>query len=687
MPPAPSIRLALKALQELGPKEVGLYAAYQLALRSGYLRWKTPVERISANEEKRMTTEDGCRQIRRWLPLPKRADLPEVMGSEGLKSALAEADEIVSGQVRLFGGPAVPLNLVVKARLKHWTAYARGQIEGEQPDIKWIWEPGRFGWAYTLGRAYCLSGEEDYAQAFWDYAETFLDANPTNMGPHWASAQEVALRLIALVFASQVFLNSDSSTGPRLARLSDSIAGHARRIPPTLSYARAQNNNHLLSEAVALLTAGWALREHPQAPRWERTGWRWLNDGLQSQIETSGAYIQKSTNYHRLMLQVALWASLVARAGGKTLVGDTCQRLAAATRWLLAMVDPISGEVPNLGPNDGAYIMPLSSCPFQDYRPVLQAAALAFLGQPAFQRGPWDEMSLWFDLDSEIPRSGKPKEEVPNPLPPSPSIPLILRTNDSWCYLRAARFKSRPGHADQLHLDLWWRGLNVAQDAGTYSYNAPPPWDNSLARTEVHNTITVDGQDQMTRAGRFLWLDWAQAKVLEQNRNTNGEGMRMAAQHDGYRRLGVLHQRAVECRGGRWIIADNLIPAGKVSAGSRARNSPLAIRLHWLLPDWPWAIDDLPEETGTQMRIQSPYGWISLQITFTPKISRAGASPAHRVQLVRAGELLYGTGKISPVLGWASRYYGYKEPALSLSIETEGPLPTAATTEWNFPRK
>ena len=33
---------------------------------------------------------------------------------------------------------------------------------------------------------------------------------------------------------------------------------------------------------------------------------------------------------------------------------------------------------------------------------------------------------------------------------------------------------------DQLHLDLWWRGLNIAQDAGTYLYNADPPWDNPL---------------------------------------------------------------------------------------------------------------------------------------------------------------------------------------------------------------
>jgi hypothetical protein len=50
---------------------------------------------------------------------------------------------------------------------------------------------------------------------------------------------------------------------------------------------------------------------------------------------------------------------------------------------------------------------------------------------------------------------------------------------------------------------------------GTFRYTAPAPWDNSLARTLVHNTIELNHQDQMKRAGRFLWLDWAQAEDVE----------------------------------------------------------------------------------------------------------------------------------------------------------------------------
>ena len=87
----------------------------------------------------------------------------------------------------------------------------------------------------------------------------------------------------------------------------------------------------------------------------------------------------------------------------------------------------------------------------------------------------------------------------------------VWEIENSWALIRAGRYTRRPFQADQLHVDLWWQGINLARDAGTYLYNGPPPWNNGLAGTAVHNTVTVDHHDQMRRAGRFLWVDWAQA--------------------------------------------------------------------------------------------------------------------------------------------------------------------------------
>ncbi len=552
--PSSRLSLAFKALRQLGLRPVGAYAWYQLELHSGLLRWRTP---LSAADSAGAAPAAILQPI--LSGLPDRDALASTLTEAGCQRLLLEAEEITAGQVRLFGGPPVPLRLELTGPQKHWSArqpVPEGfQPPGEPPDIKWVWEPARFAWAVTLARAWLVTADERFPASFWSYTEAFLQANPANLGANWASAQEVALRLMALCLVWQVFSASPETTPERTSRLSQAIAEHAARIPPTMAYARAQNNNHLLAEAAGLYTAAVFLPDHPSAPRWRSLGWKWFNLGLQSQVATDGAYTQNSASYQRLALQLGLFVDRLSHSAGHVLPPASLNALARLTQWLLSLVDGLSGQVPNLGPNDGAYFLPLTARPYQDYRPALQAASRAFSGVPAFAPGEWDEMALWLahSPDSapasagDIFQPGEPSSHS-QASPALDASPHVLRPGggDAWAYLRVARFTSRPGHADQLHFDLWWRGLNLARDAGTYLYNAPTPWNNSLARTSVHNTVTLHGQDQMTWAGRFLWLDWAQGQVLSRESAADGSLEQMTAYHDGYRRAGVIHQRSVE---------------------------------------------------------------------------------------------------------------------------------------------
>ncbi|HEY3345335.1 MAG TPA: heparinase II/III family protein, partial [Anaerolineaceae bacterium] len=371
--PAPSrIVIALKAVQQLGLQPVALNALYRFGLWSGHYARLTPTEPIDFEAK---TSNFPLQPV---IDLPDRAVLRAVLGDQG-EALIAETDEIVRGQVRLFGGPPVPLELEPPHSLlplRHWTDYERrGQHFLDGRDVKFLWEPGRFGWVYPLARAYHLTSNDGYAQVFWDYSERFLRTNPPNLGPQWSSGQEAALRLMALVFAGQVFAPSPASTPQHLAWLSQAIAAHAQRIPPTLVYARAQNNNHLISEAAGLLTAAFALPAHPQALHWQHLAWEWLNRAFQTQIEPDGTYVQHAVNYHRLMLHLALWVQAMLHKQGMAYPAETAARLDAATRWLIDLADPDSGHVPNLGSNDGANILPLAQADFADYRPVLQAAS------------------------------------------------------------------------------------------------------------------------------------------------------------------------------------------------------------------------------------------------------------------------------------------------------------------------
>ncbi len=651
--------LALKALRQLGPGPLALYGLYRFGLWSGHYRRLT-----------RRPLPVGEWTLEPLLPLPPLQAVRRCLDQESLAALLAEADEIAAGKVRLFGGPPADLRLAFDRRLQHWTVYERrpallAEFYAEVPDVKFLWEPARFGWAFPLGRAYLLSGREKYAEAFWRLAEQFLDANPPCLGPHWMSAQEVALRLMAFVWAGQVFAASPASTPARRIRLGRAVAAHAARIPPTLVYARAQNNNHLLSEAVGLFTAGLALPSHPQAAHWRALGWKWLNRGLQTQIDGYGEYSQHSANYQRLMLQLALWVDALLRRRGETWPRPTLEALGRAVHWTLGLLDPVSGRAPNLGANDGAYPLPLSTCPFEDYRPVAHAAARAFLNY-RLPAGPWDEMALWLGLPLDSPRALD--------LPRYPGDNLTGR--DSWACLRAVRLTTRPSHADQLHLDLWWRGLNVACDAGTYLYNAPPPWDNSLASTLVHNTVSVDGREQMTRAGRFLYLDWADAYYKTLLSADEEVLQRAQARHYAYRRLGIRHTRTVTVRAGdRWQIEDELL----FLPGLRWKRRPRAFRLHWLLPDWPWQIED--GEGQLILRLESPHGSVTLTAATDPSPLLAQAE----VSLVRGGEVVHGAGAAEPIRGWISSTYGIKRPALSLAVVVRAAETFQFLTEFRFP--
>ncbi len=673
--------ILLKAISQLGFSSLSLYARYQIGLRSGYYRWATSTPKTS--EQEGSTNWEINSNL---IALPSRESLLSNWGAN-FTQLLSLADEIVAGQVHLFGGPAVPLDLIPHEPLGHWTDYERMQAKSMPTDIKWAWEPARFGWAITLAQAYLVSNDERYSQAFWHSTELFLKSNPAYKGPNWISAQEVALRLIALVFSIQVFYRSPHTTPEKLSRLGQAIAEHARRIPPTLVYARAQNNNHLLCEAAGLITAGLALPEHPHATRWLLLGRRWFFHAIQSQIALDGAYIQHSTNYHRLLLQIALWVHTL----GEPFPDRILDKLAAATQWLLKLVDPESGGVPNLGPNDGANIIPLSTCPFSDYRPTLQAASLIFQDSPAFSPGPWDDMSLWLNrIQFTFPSNpnvspSEIKIALPLSLTHRNLSPHIIPCPDhsSWAYLRAAQFSSRPGHADQLHLDLWWRGMNIAMDPGTFSYNDPAPWNNALASSRVHNTVSINNLDQMTRAGRFLWLDWAQAEIVSSNLENNSSSNHIIARHNGYRRIGVLHQRTVIAeQGGRWRVLDDLEP---IDPSDRQKNVSLArqfsIRLHWLLPDWPWVLESEAGNTNQSIQLESPYGLVKLNLDIDPE----NILSQPEMQVVRAGETLFGNEIADPTWGWISPTYQSRFPALSIGYRVEARLPVVFNTEWILP--
>ncbi len=697
-----SLRTILRAVGELGPRPTLLYGLYRVLLRSGWFRWRTP----------RQTWQDV--PFTSWLrpAIPSDPEqylqyrkhintrfflhpgdefvgaLKQVIG-QNQSTAISQADAILGGNFRLFGvdgndlgfppdwgrfcptpgdsaGVSVPLN-------RHWTTYDENDFA---QDVKLLWEPARFGWVFPLARAYILTQDTRYAEAIWILIDSWRDINPPNSGPHWSSAQEAAIRLLAVIFALHITFEYIAKSPQKLCEVASLIAAHAARIPPTLIYARAQGNNHLLVEAVALYSVGLLFPEFRKAKTWKRLGRRWLERSLAEQIFADGGYVQHSTNYHRLALQAALWAVRLAEVNDEALPPDLLAALQKAAHWLYSMIDRKSGHVPNLGPNDGALIFPLSTRPFEDHRPTCQAASFAFLERKPFPVGPWDEELIWFGLQSGVSRddtrrgSGPPieidrgGEKAMQPIGLGDHFPAsgftILRGENSWGMLRCARFRTRPGHSDQLHFDLWWQGYNVACDPGTYLYNGKPPWDNPWIGAAFHNTVLIDDLEPMRRAGRFLWVDWAQGAFIGRWKSQNGAIEVVIGEHHGYRRIGLVHRRTIARIGdAHWLIVDDVIGSGLHG-----------VSIGWTMPDFPWKLN----AHGTSLDL----GESEIEVSLEGQVGDTG--------LYRAGALVAGNGVCAnPNLhGWRSMGYAVKEPALRLVKRFEASIPVRHCTWWSF---
>jgi len=600
-----------------------------------------------------------------------RTSITELSGADGEASTLSLAERILSGDLPFFGrlsfhcgfppqwfrNPTTGQNV---SPHQSWT-----QMRFASPvygDLKFILEPSRFLFVYALIRAYALTGDQRYPQAFWSAIEDWSHHNPPMAGPLWICGQECSLRILAWSFALHAFANSPATTSDRVALLTSMIAAHAWRTAQTLGYARSQRSNHLISEAVGLLTAGTLYPELREARLWQSIGTHLLHEAVLDQITPEGVSHQHSFNYQRMILHLLVWALRLGEIYGVPLDPDVRERTQAAFEFMHTWVDPISGSVPHYGSDDGSLILPLSSGEYHDFRPLLQLGA-AVLDRPALKSGPWDEAALWFGLKPRVLETPDP-----NP-PPSPKSGYFhLGDGTSFAMIRAGRYTRRPFQADQLHVDLWWQGINLARDPGTYLYNGSDPWNNGLAGTAVHNTITIDGCDQMRRAGRFLWIDWAQASGRTYSSRDDARIDRFEGEHHGYARFGVIHRRMVqELAGVGWVIVDDLLGSGEHSAC-----------LHWLLPDS--SFTDLSCD-ASNISLQCGLPSAETRIRWSILSSVPGNS-----MLIRAGKP---TWKSSPSetpspdvqrLGWESPTYGELQPALSLVHQVKSQLPVRFIT-------
>lgn len=565
-----------------------------------------------------------------------------------------------NGRIQCFGRwsadhgkpPDWHLNPVSGRRWNPDAFWSRALEQTGVGDIKLTWEIGRFPQAYWMARAAAwrpqLSNELSAALAF--QIDAFIEGNPWPRGVHWASGQEIAFRMMAWLFAADV-LSLPQETENTIAHALRLAAFHVEQ---HIDYARyAVYNNHVLSESLLLYAAGTLLPDAPEAARWKRLGKAVFDDAVDQQFYRDGGYIQQSHTYQRLALQLLAWACLVARAGGEKPSSPWLQAMGRSVDFLHAHQNPTNGTLPNYGANDGAHPSILTTCDYTDFRPILQTASILARGERLYPPGAWDEEAAWMTGASALASPQREKARRSASFPYSGHHVLRGKRDDTFATFRCGSLRDRFSQIDMLHLDVTWRGHNVLVDGGSYLYNGPRQWHDHFMGTESHNTITVDGLDQMLHHRRFKVLYLTNARLLRFA--DSDEYADVAGEHDGFKRHpgNITHRRSVlHFKDDVWVVVDTL--TGEPGAEH-------AFRLHWLGGDFLFAAD---EKKG-RLSLHTPDG------TFHVHTHDINARPLPATVVA---------GQETPPRGWLSRYYGEKVPVPSMAVETRSYLPTTFIT-------
>nr|WP_315362825.1 heparinase II/III family protein [Cytobacillus firmus] len=385
--------------------------------------------------------------------------------------------------------------------------YQIPDFDPERGDIKAVWEASRFTHFFYFSRAYMITKDRRYYEAFSNQINDWIRENPYPYGSHYKCGQEATLRMINTLITYAVFKHFRMITSKDEENVKMIVEGSYKKVLSNFFYAhKCIKNNHTLSEITGLIIGAWACEDDKNMKK----AYTLLDKEIYKQFLPDGGYRQYSFNYQRFALQLM---ELNFKLSGRTKqdLSNRSKELIKSSANLLYQMQDESGDVPNYGSNDGALIFPVTSCGYRDFRPVVNTLFAIIDGSRLFEHGNYDEEILWFS-DKDI--NDFPIKEIPRVSSSFHKSGFYsLRNENGFLMVVLQNFDSRPAQMDQLHIDLWHKGINVFCDSGTFSYATDIGKKMSL--TSAHNTSVILGKEQMKKRGPFLIYDWTKCEKAE----------------------------------------------------------------------------------------------------------------------------------------------------------------------------
>jgi hypothetical protein len=533
-------------------------------------------------------------------------------------------------------------------------------------DAKIVLELNRHSHLPRLAKAYSLTGKERFAAEAVAQLESWIEQNPPGMGINWCSSLEIGIRAIAWLWTIFLLLPSESFNEAVAQRVGNSLFAQLEHVHRYTSLFSSPNT-HLIGEATALFIAGLVFCDRKRPFAWLKQGADLLAQESAKQIQPDGLYGELSSYYHSYALDFFLQALILAEQNKFQFPEHLPRNVCAMIQILMHLTYP-DGTIPLLGDDDGGCALTLAKRDYRHSRDALCLGATLFRREDFKHRaGASSEEALWL--------LGVQGWEAYRQLKSG-------QTEETACYSSSGGYASqRTGwgpddahlifdcgglgmltgghaHADALSIVLFGGGRELLADPGTFVYNGSPEWREYFRSTRAHNTVVVDGRDQVETGGTFRWKGRLSTRTAHNPENALTRGdPRVAyveAEHDGYSNLpdgGVIHRRrVVNIASQYWIVADDFRGAGRHTF-------------------------DFQFQFGADVDIR-PVDHSAAGLVMWAQ--RAGFLLALHTSEPMVSEELRGEAK--PIAGWLSRGYGEKHPGTALRATMQASTPAGALT-------
>jgi heparinase II/III-like protein len=628
----------------MSPAEMAWRARDQ-ALQAAWARQQvTPAQAGAAG----LLATGGERAFAAVLPAGTAARVP----ADARAAIVAAADRLLKGEWEVLGVTRTDLDNPdwfydpVTGRRSDPARYAfriNHRSEEQAGNVKQVWEISRLQHLTFLATAWFLTHEEAYADRVGQQLRSWCLENPFLSGINWTNGIEIGLRLISMAWIRRL-LDGWPGVTDLFERDGLTVAqiGWHQRYLSALRSRGSSANNHVIAEAAGQLVASCAFPWFPESPRWRRVSARLLERELFRNTFPSGIGRELASDYQCFVAELGLLAAVEAEAAGHPLSEAVWQRLCAMVDSGAALLDARS-RPPRQGDGDDGRGLLLDP-PAQNRWPSLLA-----LGDALFGRLGWwpaaaaDAGSCLVGALAGPPRqlAGRPSQR---PWHFADAGVTLLRTDPSqapeiWCrcdggphgFLSIAAH----AHADALSVEVRYDGVDILADPGTYCYHGEPAWRSYFRSTLAHNTAELDGRNQSTEGGPFLWLRHASSREIDVSEH--GDVSSWTAEHDGYTALRPpgQHRRTVTLD----RTARSIDIVDEVGGGHDVR---LAFHLG---PDVRAELD------GTSAALTWP---------------DAATPGAAQLELPAGLEWSVHRGEKDPILGWYSSGLGRRVPAITL---------------------